>query len=88
MELATMIQTFRNQIFENKISSAMGSLGEIFGELIKIARDKENTASGIVSKVVLHLEAGLQNKDYLLLADILTYEISPLVEAHKGGDDR
>ncbi len=79
MNTQSKILKLRDEIFNYKISEAMKDFDEIISEIFTLIESVDTQIKDKFMEVIKYLEISLINKDYLLLTDILTYEISPLM---------
>ncbi|MCB2297191.1 hypothetical protein [Clostridium tagluense] len=82
MELENVIEKIKDMeqnIFEYNISTIISDLIFIIDEIYNFMKKLNEYGINIMNQVLNGLTIALENKDYLLLADLLFYELKPMI---------
>lgn len=90
-DILQLIEEVQQDIFRFHIPVAMQKVAEIIDHLMLLANRLENSTLLQLMGIITHMNQALGNKDYLLLADLLQYELKPFIEplylSHPEGQD-
>lgn len=78
-DIITQIEMTEKLIFDFHIQAAMQQFASLTEELILISGNLGQPMLDELLYIIKALNAALVNKDYLLLNDILEYELKPLL---------
>ena len=81
-KIINLVNVIQNHIFEYHLNSVFGCMNDLIGELIKltesetISKDKIYIFNEILEEIITSFE----DKDYLLLSDILKFKLERFLE--------
>jgi hypothetical protein len=73
------IKDVENNIFEYNISTIMSDFIFIIDEIYNFMKNLNEYGINRMNQILNALTIALENKDYLLLADLLSYELKPII---------
>lgn len=83
MDINSQIERITAACYQQKDSAACGYIEEfipeLFGFLQKFQTEGENEKASLVLEIIKHIMAAMEAKDYVLVADYLKFELSPLL---------
>ena len=81
MDIMEKLTNVQASIFDYEIKNVSNNLVNIFSEIIdnKLIDQNNQGKMNLLNNLMNHCLVAMQKKDYLLLADILEYELKPLV---------
>ena len=81
MELQEKIENIQADIFDYEVQNISNNVVSIFTEVIEKKHvDPSNAqAMSALNQLMKQCLLAMQNKDYLLLADIMEYELKPMI---------
>lgn len=81
MKLSSMIDQVENQIFEFDVAALPASVSDLMAAIIETSAIdvSDPRVLGTFNKVMTSSLQAMQNRDYLLLADIIHYDLMPLI---------
>lgn len=74
VKLIKIIEDINKAVFDYDIDTLMQHINQLIDNLSKIMLNMED--SGEFQQILQYMMNALENKDYLLLADLLQYELS------------
>ncbi|MCY6483669.1 hypothetical protein OW763_04815 [Clostridium aestuarii] len=80
MILEEGIKQIRENIFDYRVDEFINDTVSLIDELSKDLKNLINEDEVKFNEIINYINISLQNKDYLLLADILKYELAPLLK--------
>ena len=79
------IDQLQDYIFNYQLSTIRDSFIQFINELERVSHDIPNDRKVEYNQCLLYILQAFENKDYLLLADLVEYELKPLVGNFTGG---
>ena len=80
--ISSLANIIQNDIFEYNLNSVFEYMSELIAELVKLAENGDVKTEKIYmfNKILEEIVLSFENKDYLLLADILKFKLVTFIE--------
>jgi hypothetical protein len=82
-DIMGLISNIRSNIFEFKIAMAIEQTFELLNKVVKMSSNWENQKKESLNLLINDVNLALDNKDYLLVSDLIFYELNNLLEEHE-----
>ena len=81
MDIMEKLSNVQASIFDYEIKNVSSNLVNVFSEIIdnKLIDQNNPAKMNFLNSLMNHCLVAMQKKDYLLIADLLEYELKPLV---------
>ena len=81
MDIVEKLTNIQASIFDYETEDVSANLVNIFSEIVndKLIDQNNPDKMSFLNNLMNHCLAAMQKKDYLLIADLLEYELKPLV---------
>ncbi len=81
-ELLTMIDDIQGSVFDYQLKRLSELIIQLVEKLMVLASSLPTDKQVAMNKVLTAILNSYENKDYLLMADLLEYELKPLLAAN------
>ncbi|MDR3592567.1 MAG: hypothetical protein P4N41_23160 [Negativicutes bacterium] len=87
-DIFSRIQELQTDIFDARIDVLPGKFASLSTGLAASCRSIPSRSEPYFRQILLALLRAYESRDFLLLADVLEFELKPLLVDAMGGDDR
>lgn len=81
-ELMEEIQSITDYLYQNRLSEGTKALPSLIQQLASFAHNLEQEDVPIYTNILKNIMEAMEIKDYILLSDLLIYEITPLIDQY------
>jgi len=85
MSILQGLENIQEYIFEYDINKVKSSIQGLIEKLMSLFKEADKDEVKILNEVFSYMNIALANKDYLLLADLIEYELAPFIKNEKRG---
>lgn len=78
-DIKNQIDQVVDNIYKYDITKTMTLMKDLFSSIYVSLQKNEFKNVNVLNQILILMEESMSNKDYLLLADILKYELIPIV---------
>lgn len=78
--LVEKIELIEKSVFKGENKKAIEIVGELANSLVGISQNIDLQRINLMNEALGLVDIAMKNKDYLLMSDILKYEIVPLLD--------
>lgn len=82
-EIKQYVKEIREKIFDYEIDDLPKYIIEVFEKLQHIEKNFNDEEKKVFHDIIEYIQLGLENKDFLVVADILFYELIVFIENHE-----
>jgi hypothetical protein len=79
-DLVERIERIEKSVFKGNDKEAVKLVGDLANSLIGISKDMDVQRINLMNEALGLVNIAMKNKDYLLMSDILKYEVAPLLD--------
>ena len=76
------MENIQEKIFSYNVQEAGNLLADLVEQLSALLPGLEKAKLDVLDEILTYVNTGMQNKDYLLVADFLRYELEPFIRSN------
>ncbi len=80
-----IIDRLQEDIFKYEMQGVNTEISSLIGGITRLMAGITHSQTATLNEILKYITTGMQNQDYLLVADILEYELKPFIKGLSDG---